>query len=112
MSDQRFIIKMGMGVAGSVAEAADRAIADAEGHSSLHLLDKLDGARGQLRLQVTLGVPDPASLDADSIAARFVPAPTTVTVTEGGLTTTDPETGQTTYVAAAGVEAFLPLQQS
>ncbi|WP_424990313.1 Lin0512 family protein [Fluviibacterium sp. S390] len=109
MTDQRVIIKMGMGVGESIDAAVAHGLLDAESHSTLHFLDKLPEARHRARIKVSLGVSDPAQVDATAVAAQFSPVSTQVVVAEGGLTSTDPDTGSTVQVAAVAVEVFLPL---
>ncbi|MEV8467365.1 Lin0512 family protein [Fluviibacterium sp. DFM31] len=112
MTDQRAIIKMGMGTGKTIDEAVAHGLLDAASHSTLQFLDKLTEARQRLRIKVSLGVSDPAQVDAPAVAAQFSPAPTEVIVAKGGLTSTDPETGSTVQIAAVAVEVFLPPMSS
>jgi uncharacterized protein (TIGR02058 family) len=91
MTDQRFIIEMGMGndqYGMDYTKAAARAIEDAIRHSSIPLFDATGLPHEQMRVQVRAEV----------------------TAVEGGLNVTNPDSGATLVIASAAVEAFLPRQ--
>ncbi|MFZ1726490.1 MAG: Lin0512 family protein, partial [Albidovulum sp.] len=72
MSDQRFIIEMGMGndqYGQDYQKAARRAIEDAIRHSAIPMFDALGLSPGEMRVEVTVGVQNPAALDTDALAA-------------------------------------------
>lgn len=113
MTDQRFIIEMGMGndlYGMDYQKAAARAIEDAMRHSSIPMFDVLDIPHDQMRVQVTIGVQDPAHIDTDALAATLPRGQATVTAVKGGLNSTHPQTGNTIVIASAAIEAFLPRQ--
>ena len=114
MTDQRFIIEMGMGNdlhGGDYTKAAKRAVESALHRSSLHILGLPIIDRNTLRVLVTIGVQAPEKVDAAQIAVLLPVGKVTVNVTHGGLDSTNPATGETIVIAAAAVEAFLPLQR-
>ena len=113
MSDQRFIIEMGMGndqYGMDYTKAAARAIEDAIRHSSIPLFDATDLPHDAMRVQVTVGVAEPDKVDCAELAKHLPRGRATVTAVEGGLNVTNPDSGSTLVIATAAVEAFLPRQ--
>lgn len=113
MSDQRFIIEMGMGndqYGMDYTKAAARAIEDAIRHSSIPLFDATGLPHETMRVQVTIGVAEPDKVDCDALVANLPRGRATVTAVEGGLNVTNPDSGNTLVMATAAVEAFLPRQ--
>ena len=113
MKDRRFIIEMGMGNdlhGQDYSKAALRAVENAMRRSSLPILGLEGLDRAALRIVVTIGVQAPERVDTGPIAALFPPGDVSITVTHGGLDSTNPQTGETIVIAAAAVEAFLPDQ--
>jgi len=115
MNDQRFILEMGMGndqYGQDMTKAAARAIEDAIRHSSIPMFDVLNLSHDEMRVQVTVGVPDPTSVDTNVLAAKLPRGNASVTAVEGGLRVPNPETGGEIIIAQAAVEAFLPSQSA
>ena len=113
MTDQRFIIEMGMGndLHGmDYQKAASRAIQDAIRHSTLPIFQATGIDHTDMRVQVSVGVQEPDQLDIDALAATLPRGKATVIATKGGQNVTNPETGETLVIATAAVEAFLPYQ--
>ena len=113
MSDQRFIIEMGMGnnqYGMDYTKAAARAIEDAIRHSSIPLFDATGLPHDQMRVQVTVGVAEPDKVDCAELVKGLPRGRATVTAVEGGLNVTNPDSGTTLVIATAAVEAFLPRQ--
>jgi uncharacterized protein (TIGR02058 family) len=113
MSDQRFIIEMGMGndqYGMDYTKAAARAIEDAIRHSSIPLFEATGLSHDQMRVQVTVGVAEPDKVDCTELAKGLPRGRATVTAVEGGLNVTNPDNGKTLVIATAAVEAFLPKQ--
>ena len=113
MTDQRFIIEMGMGndLHGmDYQKAAARAIQDAIRHSTLPVFGAAGLPASQMRVQVTVGVQEPGKLNTQALAADLPRGRATVTATKGGQNVTNPDTGETLVIATAAVEAFLPYQ--
>jgi uncharacterized protein (TIGR02058 family) len=113
MSDQRVIIEMGMGNdlhGQDYTKAAGRAIEDAFRHSSLPLFGALGISHEEMRVQVTVGVQNPAQIDTEALKATLPRGRATVTAVKGGLNSINPDTGETIVVATAAVEAYLPKQ--
>ncbi len=113
MSDQRFIIEMGMGndLHGmDYNKAARRAIEDAFRHSTLPIFAVTDLDHKDMRVQVTVGVQEPEQLDTEALAATMPRGSARVSAVKGGQNVTNPETGDVLVIATAAVEAFLPYQ--
>jgi uncharacterized protein (TIGR02058 family) len=110
MSEQRFIIEMGMGndqYGQDYTKAAQRAIEDAIRHSSIPLFGALGLEHTDMRVQVTVGVQDPDALDMDVLKASLPRGRVSVIAVKGGLNSSNPDTGNTIVIASAAVEAFL-----
>lgn len=113
MSDQRFIIEMGMGndqYGQDYTKAAGRAIEDAIRHSSIPMFDALGMSHDKMRVQVTIGVQEPEKVDCIALLDRLPRGRVAVNAVQGGLNVTNPESGNTIVIASAAVEAFLPYQ--
>ena len=113
MTDQRFIIEMGMGndLHGmDYQKAAARAIEDAFRHSTLPIFQTIGLDHTEMRVAVTIGVQEPAQLDTAALATLLPRGQASVTAVKGGQNVTNPETGETAIIATAAIEAFLPYQ--
>lgn len=113
MSDQRFIIEMGMGndqCGQDYTKAAARAIEDAIRHSAIPMFEAIGISHDQMRVQVTIGVQEPDRVDCAALAEKLPRGRAEVTAVFGGLNVTNPDTGNTLVIASAAVEAFLPRQ--
>lgn len=115
MSDQRFIIEMGMGNSlhgMDYQKAAERAIQDALRHSTLTLFCSTNLSTDQMRVQVTIGVQDPNQLDTTALAALLPRGKASVTAVKGGQNVVNPHADETHVIATAAIEAFLPNQST
>jgi uncharacterized protein (TIGR02058 family) len=115
MSDQRFILEMGMGndLHGmNYQKAATRAIESAMRRSTLPIFETTGLSHESMRVLVTIGVQDPSKLDTDALATSLPRGTATVTAVQGGQNVTNPETGETLVIATAAIEAFLPNQSA
>lgn len=113
MSEQRFIIEMGMGndqYGEDYTKAAARAIEDAIRHSAIPMFDVTGISHDQMRVQVTVGVARPEAVDCAVLAEGLPRGRAEVRAVEGGLNVVNPDTGRVLVVATAAVEAFLPFQ--
>ncbi|MCT4609545.1 MAG: Lin0512 family protein [Pelagimonas sp.] len=113
MSEQRFIIEMGMGndmYGQDYTKAAARAIEDAIRHSTIPMFEALDIPHTRMRVQVTIGVQDPDQVDCAALTQRLPRGTATVTAVFGGLNSVNPDTGNTIVIAQAAVEAFMEKQ--
>ncbi len=109
----RIILEMGSGVSlrgGDYTKAACRAVDDAIHHSSLSLFRELGmDPDSDLVVEVTIGVQEPAAVDAEAVKAILPHGGVTVSVVKGGLNVPYPERGYTTVIASAAVAAFADL---
>ncbi len=113
MSDQRFIIEMGMGndqYGQDYTKAAARAIEDAIRHSSIPMFNALDIPHTEMRVKVTVGTQQPDLVNCKALAAQLPRGRVEVIATHGGLNVTNPDDGNEIVIATAAVEAFLPFQ--
>ncbi|MGR3837768.1 MAG: Lin0512 family protein [Cognatishimia sp.] len=113
MSDQRFIIEMGMGnsqYGQDYTKAAARAIEDAIRHSSITLFAALDLDPAEMRVDVTIGVQQPEAVDIEALVPLLPRGKAQVKAVFGGMDVTNPDTGNVVVIASAAVEAFLPKQ--
>ncbi|MGB0799984.1 MAG: Lin0512 family protein [Planktomarina sp.] len=111
MSDQRFIIEMGMGndqYGQDYTKAALRAIEDAFRHSAIPMFQALDISSDDMRVQVTVAVQDPDKLDIKALVAKLPRGKATVQAVTGGLNVMNPDTDNVIVIATAAIEAFLP----
>ncbi|MEL6646441.1 MAG: Lin0512 family protein [Pseudomonadota bacterium] len=113
MTDQRFILEIGMGndLHGmDYQKAATRAIESALRRSTLPIFEATGIHHTQMRVAVTVGVQDPEALDCAALAKGLPRGQATVTAVKGGQNVTNSETGETLVIATVAVEAFLPSQ--
>ena len=112
MSEQRLIIEMGMGNdlhGQDYTKAAKRAIEDAFRPSSLPLFGVTGLDHENMRVQVTVGVQEPAAVDVDVLTQSLPRGRAEVKVVKGGLNVETVD-GDPIVIAQASVEAFLPPQ--
>jgi uncharacterized protein (TIGR02058 family) len=77
---------MGVDVHGNDGtKAALRAVSDAIRHSSLGFLPEIRDAGGKMLVRVTVGVPDPSTVDAEAVRASLPHGEVSVEVVPGGL---------------------------
>ena len=107
------IIEMGMGndqYGMDYTKAAARAIEDAIRHSSLPLFQALELSTDDMRVEVTVGVQEPAKVDTHSLKQSLPRGKANIRSVKGGLNVQNPDAGTTIVIATAAVEAFLPPQ--
>jgi|TARA_B110000971_G_scaffold71258_1_gene73057 uncharacterized protein (TIGR02058 family) len=115
VSDQRFIIEMGMGndqYGQDYTKAAHRAIEDALRHSAIPMFQALEPSLGlapqDMRVQVTIGVQQPDLVDTKALVSALPRGRAEVRAVAGGLNVVNPDSGNVIVIASAAVEAFLP----
>jgi uncharacterized protein (TIGR02058 family) len=82
------VLEFGMGVdvhGEDCTKAACRAVSDAIRHSSLPLLQEVRARGGRMLVDVTVGVPDPASVEVDVVRRELPHGEVTVRPVSGGL---------------------------
>jgi len=115
MTDQRFIIEMGMGNSlhgMNYQKAAERAIQDALRHSTLTLFASTGLSTDTMRVQVTIGVQEPDRLDTAALARHLPRGKATVRAVKGGQNVANPAGNETHVIATAAIEAYLPNQSA
>jgi uncharacterized protein (TIGR02058 family) len=88
MAAKPAVLEFGMGVdvhGGDGTKAACRAVSDAIRHSSLPLLAQVRERGGRMLVEVTVAVPDPASVDIARVARELPHGEVTVHAVAGGL---------------------------
>jgi uncharacterized protein (TIGR02058 family) len=111
MFKTRVILELGSGNdlhGGDYTKAALRAVADALHHSSLSFLRTLAVDRGELDVEVTIGVQRPEHVDAARVKAALPLGNVTVRVVAGGLDVCDPDSDDRTVIASAAVAVRIP----
>lgn len=106
MTLKRMAVEFGMGAdlqGGDHTKAAVRALRDAIWHNSLSLADAFGFPREAMRLEVKIGVAQPALVDRGAVAAVLPYGTATVEVVEGGLDVPKPHGSSMTVIANAAV---------
>jgi uncharacterized protein (TIGR02058 family) len=106
MARVRCITEMGMGVdvhGRDATKAARRAVSDAIRHSSLGFFRMVGKTSKDMFVDVTIGVPDPDSVDTAAVAGELPYGTVTVTAVKGGLEIADASGGDAIIIANAAV---------
>jgi uncharacterized protein (TIGR02058 family) len=106
MARVRCITEMGMGVdvhGKDSTKAARRAVSDAIRHSSLGFFRMLGKTAKDMFVDVTIGVPDPASVDTVAVAKGLPYGTVMVTAVKGGLEIPAEQGGDSIIIANAAV---------
>lgn len=115
MTAKRIILELGSGNdlhGGDYTKAALRAVQDALHHSSLSFIRSLGVDSKQMQVEVTIGVQQPAKVDAAAVKASLPHGQVMVKVVKGGLDVPD-ETGRdTAVIASAAVAVRMELPQA
>jgi uncharacterized protein (TIGR02058 family) len=102
MSTVPYVLEFGMGVdlhGEDCTKAACRAVFDAVRHSSLPLLNEIRERGGTMLVDVTVAVPDPASVKLDVVKAELPHGEISVHAVNGGLRVP----GRETIIACASI---------
>ena len=106
MARVRCITEMGMGVdvhGTDCTKAARRAVSDAIRHSSISFFPLVGQTRDDMFVDVTIGVPNPASVDTVAVAKELPYGTVTVTAVSGGLEIPAAIGGDSIIIANAAV---------
>ncbi len=112
MPARRVILEMGTGNdlhGGDYTKAALRAVQDAIHHSSLSMIRSLGVDSKTMQVDVTIGVQQPAKVDAEKVKASLPHGTVSVKVVKGGLDVPDDSGRDTAVIASAAVEVRLDL---
>jgi uncharacterized protein (TIGR02058 family) len=88
MTETPLVLEFGMGVdvhGQDCTKAARRAVSDAIRHSSLPLLGQIRERGGTMLVEVSVAVPDPASVDLEAVKSELPHGEVTVHAVQGGL---------------------------
>jgi uncharacterized protein (TIGR02058 family) len=102
MGTTPYVLEFGMGVdlhGEDCTKAACRAVFDAVRHSSLPLLSEIRDRGGTMLVDVTVAVPDPATVDLERVKAELPHGTVTVQAVSGGLRVP----GRETIIACASI---------
>ena len=102
MSAKPAVLEFGMGVdvhGLDCTKAACRAVSDAIRHSSLPLFQEVRERGGKMLVDVTVGVPEPASVDVERVRRELPHGEVTVRAVSGGLRVP----GADTIIACAAI---------
>lgn len=106
MAWKRVILELGTGNdlhGGDYTKAALRAVQDALHHSSLTLIRTLHLDPEEMRVEVTIGVQRPETVDAAAVKASLPHGTVTVKVAKGGLDVPDEDAGDRAVIATAAI---------
>jgi uncharacterized protein (TIGR02058 family) len=106
MARVRCITEMGMGVdvhGRDGTKAAKRAVSDAIRHSSLGFFRMVGKTSKDMFVEVTIAVPDPASVDTAAVAKELPYGTITVNAVKGGLEIPAESGGDSIVIANAAV---------
>ena len=92
-------------------KAAKRGIENAIRGSCLPLFSALELESDAMRVQVTVGVQDPAAVDVEALVAVLPRGRAEVRAVLGGQNVVNDEIGSEMVIATVAVEAFLPRQE-
>src|SRR5881392_344638 len=106
MARVRCITEMGMGVdvhGKDATKAARRAVSDAIRHSSISFFRMVGKTSSDMFVDVTIGVPDPGTVDTAAVAKELPYGTVTVTAVKGGLEIPAEQGGDAIIIANAAV---------
>ena len=112
MTWKRVVLEIGMGTdirGADSTKAAVRALRDALWHNSLTVMRSLGMDSDAMRVEVTIGVPRPETVDKEQVLAVLPHGTGTVNVVDGGLEIPSPDSNDSTLIAQAGAEVWLDL---
>jgi uncharacterized protein (TIGR02058 family) len=112
MAYRRMVLQIGMGTdirGADYTKAAVRALKDALWHNSLTIASALGQSADAMRVDVTIGVPQPDKVDRDAVLAVLPHGTGTVTVVEGGLEIPNEAGADRTVIANAAAVVRLDV---
>lgn len=112
MAWKRMVLEIGMGTdirGGDSTKAAVRALRDALWHNSLTVAKALDLPTDSMRVEVTIGVPRPDSVDRQAVLDVLPHGTGTVEVVDGGLEIANEAGTDVTLIAHAAAVVRLDI---
>ena len=114
MALKRVILEMGTGNdlhGADYSKAALRAVQDALHHSSLSVIRSLGLDSNQMQVEVTIGVQQPARVDAAAVKASLPRGKVTLKVVKGGLDVPAEGDHDPIVIATAAIAARIDLPE-
>ncbi len=111
MTAKASVLEFGMGVdvhGRDATKAACRAVSDAIRHSSLPLLQEVRERGGKMLVDVTVAVPDPGSVNIDTVRRELPHGEITVRAVTGGLQVP----GADTIIACAAITVSIEYPEA
>ncbi|MGB7183582.1 MAG: Lin0512 family protein [Burkholderiaceae bacterium] len=115
MALKRIILEMGTGNdlhGKDYTKAAVRAVEDALHHSSIVLFKSTGLDRDAMQIEVTIGVQQPAQINAEVVAATLPFGTVTVNAVIGGLDVPDPVQNNFIVIATAAIAVRYDIPES
>ena len=114
MAWKRMVLEIGMGTdirGGDSTKAAVRALKDALWHNSLTIGAALGQDADAMRVDVTIGVPNPETVDKAAVLAVLPHGTGTVTAVEGGLAIPKEDSDDVTLLAHAAAAVYMDVAE-
>ena len=114
MARKRIVTEIGMGtdIRGTEpTKAAVRALRDALWHNSLTAANALGVDTDSMEVEVTIGVPDPDSVNKDEVLAILPHGTGTLKVVEGGLRISNESGSDASLIAHAAAVVYLDVPE-
>ena len=114
MARKRIVTEIGMGtdIRGTEpTKAAVRALRDALWHNSLTAANALGVDTDSMEVEVTIGVPDPDSVNEDEVLAILPHGTGTLKVVEGGLRIPNESGSDASLIAHAAAVVYLDVPE-
>jgi len=115
MALKRMVLEIGMGTdirGGDSTKAAVRALKDALWHNSLSIGEAVGQPVDAMQVAVTIGVPNPETVDKRQVLDVLPHGTGTCAVVEGGLRMPNPAGTDVTLIAHAAAVVYLDLPEA
>ncbi len=112
MALKRCLLEMGMGVdihGRDYTTAASRAVTNALWHNSLYFVRAFGAGPESMRVEVTIGVPEPEAVDKEAVLGVLPHGSGTIKVVKGGLEIPSEDGSDATVMANAAVLVSLEV---
>lgn len=113
MAWKRMVLEIGMGTdirGGDSTKAAVRALKDALWHNSLTIGAAVGQSSDDMRVEVTVGVPNPESVDTAEVLAVLPHGTGTVKAVAGGLSIPKADSDDVTLLAHAAAVVYMDVE--
>lgn len=113
MAWKRMVLEIGMGTdirGGDSTKAAVRALKDALWHNSLTIGELVGQDSDDMRVEVTIGVPNPETVDLDQVTAVLPHGTGTAKAVAGGLSIPKAGSDDVTLLAHAAAVVYLDVE--